>query len=171
MERYFNFKCGILSVKQYICIFFFFTGTYFIILVLLHRLRELKDTADERIQSFPLKRVFPLIISAMIQPTDQMSTKINTKGKKKASVRKPRNIHITKSVLSWALCSRNEERRHLCAREKKSWFMMREESTVLFMSRDAWWVIPSNERCKLARVAFCATSHFVDAVYKMKKKK
>lgn len=32
------------------------------------------EKAHERIQSFPLKRVFPLIISAMIQPTDQMST-------------------------------------------------------------------------------------------------
>lgn len=39
----------------------------------------------QKIQSFPLKSVLPLIISAMMQPTDQMSTGINEREKKKTS--------------------------------------------------------------------------------------
>lgn len=35
-----------------------------------------RNSATEKIQSFPLKRVLPLIISAMMHPTDQMSTGI-----------------------------------------------------------------------------------------------
>lgn len=35
-----------------------------------------RNSATEKIQSFPLKRVLPLIISAMMHPTDQMSTRI-----------------------------------------------------------------------------------------------
>lgn len=55
--------------------------------------------ADERIQSLPLKSVFPLIISAMIQPTDQMSTRINKKQTTKKNSENQSRIQIVLSLV------------------------------------------------------------------------
>lgn len=57
------------------------------------------NPVTQKIQSFPLKSVLPLIISAMMQPTDQMSTGINKREKKvmTATGRKGRNMKRVKS--------------------------------------------------------------------------
>lgn len=55
------------------------------------------NVTDLRIQSFPLKRVFPLIISAMMQPTDQMSTK---RKKKKSISENPSQMHYNSILFS-----------------------------------------------------------------------
>jgi len=61
----------------------------------------------ERIQSLPLKRVFPLIISAMMQPTDQMSTGRNKEEENTSE--KPRKQNMSQSDLTSARYSANGE--------------------------------------------------------------
>lgn len=67
------------------------------------------DDTGRRIQSFPLNSVFPLIISAMIQPTDQMSTEINTEDKTLVRTQ-THTARISHRVSGSRQCSRSEER-------------------------------------------------------------
>lgn len=153
-------------IVQYISISVYWNLCHYFLFRLQELQVQLMEEANERIQSFPLKRVFPLIISAMIQPTDQMSTRIDTKEKNISENQSW--IHTTKSVLSLAQCSRNEEG-GIYMPEQCSYSPPSTESIVLFALRNTW-VIQSYKGCKLARVAFWATVHSVDAVYKMEKR-